>query len=112
MNREIHQIGQVTVIRVKGALRTEEMLVNGEEFAELLDAGRRAFVFNLIDLVHLGSSSLGAILQCHKLAEEKDASIRLAVSPGQLRLIQITKLDEIFEAYTSEEEALTGTEKT
>jgi anti-anti-sigma factor len=108
MNRDIDQEGGVTVIRVTGTLRSWEMLMERDEFATLLDQGRTRFVFNLQHLIHLGSSSLGAVLQCRRMALERDAAIRLVVSPRQMDLLEMTKLDEVFDSFTSEAEALKG----
>lgn len=108
MNRDIVQIGEISVVRVTGTLRSWELLMEKDEFVALLDQGRTRFVFNLEALVHLGSSSLGAILQCRRLALERDAAIRLVVSPRQMELLQMTKLDEVFDSFTTEKEALVG----
>ncbi len=108
MNRDIVQIAEITVIRVSGTLRSWELLMEKEEFVTLLEQGRTRFVFNLESLVHLGSSSLGAILQCRRLALERDAAIRLVVSPRQMELLEMTKLDEVFDSFTTEKDALKG----
>ena len=108
MNRDIDQVGGVTVIRVTGTLRSWEMLMERDEFATLLDQGRTRFVFNLQHLIHLGSSSLGAVLQCRRMALEREAAIRLVVSPRQMDLLEMTKLDEVFDSFTNEAEALKG----
>ena len=110
MNREIAQVEGVTVIRVTGTLKSWEMLMEREEFAALLDEGHTRFVFNLQHLVHLGSSSLGAILQCRRMAQEREAAIRLVVSPRQMELLEMTKLDEVFDSFTGEADALQGFE--
>lgn len=106
MNRDIVQVGDITVIRVTGALKSWEMLMEKDEFATLLDQGRTRFIFNLEALVHLGSSSLGAILQCRRLAIERNSAIRLVVSPRQMDLLEMTKLDEVFDSFTRESDAL------
>ncbi len=108
MNRDIAQVGDITVIRVTGTLKSWEMLMERDEFVSLLDQGRRRFVFNLESLAHLGSSSLGAILQCRRLAIERNAAIRLVVSLRQMDLLEMTKLDEVFDTFTCESEALEG----
>jgi len=108
MNRDIVQIGEISVIRVTGTLKSWELLMERDEFLALLDQGRTRFVFNLEGLVHLGSSSLGAILQCRRLALERDAAIRLVVSPRQMELLEMTKLDEVFDSFTTEKGALEG----
>jgi anti-anti-sigma factor len=108
VNREIQQIGNATVIRVSGSLRSWEMLMEKDEFVRLLEQGYTRFIFNLEQLVHLGSASLGAILQCRKLALERDAAVRLVVSPRQMELLRITKLDEVFDSFVNEESALSG----
>ena len=108
MNRDIVQIAEITVIRVSGTLKSWELLMEKEEFVTLLEQGRTRFVFNLESLVHLGSSSLGAILQCRRLALERDAAIRLVVSPRQMELLEMTKLDEVFDSFTTEKDALKG----
>jgi anti-anti-sigma factor len=108
MNREIVQVESVTVIRVTGTLKSWEMLMEKEEFATLLDQGHARFVFNLQHLLHLGSASLGAILQCRRMALEREAAIHLVVSARQMDLLEMTKLDEVFESFTDEAEALKG----
>ena len=108
MNRDIVQIGEISVVRVTGTLRSWELLMEKDEFVALLDQGRTRFVFNLEALVHLGSSSLGAILQCRRLALERDAAIRLVVSPRQMELLEMTKLDEVFDSFNTEKDALEG----
>ena len=52
------------------------------------------------------TSSLGAILQCRRLAQERESAIRLVVSPRQMELLEMTKLDEVFDSFTTEGDAL------
>ncbi len=55
----------------------------------------------------LGSGELGALCNCHGVASEQNVRIALVnVNQGILAILQITRLDSLFEVYDSVDAAI------
>jgi anti-anti-sigma factor len=91
---------------VSGSIPSYEALIEIDQFNEWLEMGEGHFIFDLSRLTHLGSASLGVALQCQKAAESAGATIRLVVTEPQLKILQITTLDNVFLVHTNLDDAM------
>jgi anti-sigma B factor antagonist len=76
---------------------------------EAADNGHHDIIVDLTQLEFLDSTGLGALIGAHKRAKEHGGRVRLVVQDGQiLRLLRITGLLGVFDAYESLEAALSN----
>jgi len=101
--------GQVTIIDIVGRLTigVGDVALR-EKVNELLDAGRRLFIFNMKDVPFMDSAGLGETVACKKRICERDGAVKLVTPRGTkpLEVFIITGLDRAFEIFDDEEEAL------
>ena len=100
-------IGPVTILDLTGKLAGEASDTLADRIDDLIDAGRTRLILNLRGVAFIDSAALGGLL-----------SKRVAVmnAGGQLRLLNLTeriwdlmvttKLELVFDTYSSEEDAL------
>ena len=102
-------IGPVTILDLTGKLAGEASDTLADRIDDLIDVGRTRLILNLRGVAFIDSAALGGLL-----------SKRVAVmnAGGQLRLLNLTeriwdlmvttKLELVFDTYSSEEDALEG----
>ena len=106
----IHEAEAVTVIAPEGRI----MLGAGEAAVreavhEALEAGVRKIVIDLGRVTFLDSFGVGTLIDCYMTVRERGGVLKLcAVPPRVTSILQITKLNTVFEVYKSEAEALTS----
>lgn len=113
MGIESRKIGGVSVLGFQGRLtRGSGDLAMREQFASLLDAGERNFVFDFREVPYLDSATLGEMVACLKRAREKRGAIKIVLVPGgrPSGLLRMTSLDRAFEIYPDESRALASFE--
>ena len=55
----------------------------------------------------MDSAGIGELVACYKRAKEKDGTVKLLNPSGKVYdLLQLTKLEEVFDTYRDESEAL------
>ena len=81
-----------------------------ETFGELLNGGRRFFVFDLRGLTALDSAGLGEIIACHKFLRETGGSVRIVLDePSRIgELFSAAHLHRVFELFADHRSALVG----
>ena len=107
LNLDVSRTGDIAVVRCRGRI------VFGEEADELrglilsLLKETNRIVLNLGWVVYMDSSGLGTLVASFISARHRGAEIKFAaLSPRARRLFTITKVDRLFEAYDSSEEAV------
>jgi len=102
------EIGHVVVVDLSGKITIGEGdVVLRERVHNLLDAGHKAILLNLEKVSYMDSAGIGELVACYKRAKEKEGTVKLLNPSGKVYdLLQLTKLEEVFETFRDEKEAL------
>ena len=108
MKASVRSIGKVAVLDLSGKITIGEGdVVLREKVTELLDSGQRNILLNLEKVGYMDSAGIGELVACYKRAKEKSGTVKLLNPSGKVfDLLQLTKLEEIFETFKDEREAL------
>jgi anti-sigma B factor antagonist len=108
MKASVRQIGKVAIVDLSGKITIGDGdVVLRERVMELLDNGQHSIVLNLSKVSYMDSAGIGELVACYKRAKEKDGMVKLLNPSGKVfDLLQLTKLEEVFETYRDEKEAL------
>jgi anti-sigma B factor antagonist len=107
--REAHG---VTIVSCHGRIMFgEEATALRARLKEILDS-KRQIVLNLSDVSYIDSGGLGMLVGVYSSARAAGADIKLSGLGQRLRdVLQVTKLVTVFEAYDSEQQAITAFQK-
>jgi len=74
---------------------------------QLVDAGERAFLLDLSGVNYINSTGIGSIIQAYRLLQNKSGDLKI-LNPSQCvtHIIQVSKLDSIFEVFHDQEAAI------
>ena len=108
MKARVRQVGQVAVVDIEGKITIGEGdMVLRDRVVDLLDKGNHAIVLNLEKVTYMDSAGIGELVACYKRAKEKGGTVKLLNPSGKvLDLLTLTKLEEVFETYRQEQEAV------
>ena len=108
MKATIRKLGKVSVVDINGKITIGEGdVLLREKVNELLEAGENRIVLNLEKVKYMDSAGIGELVACYKRAKEKDGTVKLLNPSGKVYdLLQLTKLEEVFETFRDEKEAL------
>jgi len=108
MKANVRQIGHVSVVDLSGKITIGEgdvALRNAVQ--ELLDNGNSHILLNLEKVSYMDSAGIGELVACYKRSKEKEGSVKLLNPSGKVYdLLSLTKLEEVFDTFTDEKEAL------
>ncbi len=104
----VRNIGHVAVVDLAGKITIGEGdVVLREKVNELFDGGQQHVLLNLEKVSYMDSAGIGELVACYKRAKEKGGTVKLLNPSGKVfDLLQLTKLEEVFETYRDEKEAL------
>lgn len=102
------QIGDVTVLDLKGRLRVGGATVAlHRSFRSLVQEEKIMILLNLTGVTHIDSSGLGELISSHVTVFNKGGEIKLVQLTETLReLMSVTKLLTVFDVYENEADAL------
>jgi anti-sigma B factor antagonist len=102
------EIGHVMVVDLSGKITIGEGdIVLRERVHDLLDKGHLSILLNLEKVSYMDSAGIGELVACYKRAKEKDGVVKLLNPSGKVYdLLQLTKLEEVFETFRDEKQAL------
>jgi anti-sigma B factor antagonist len=108
MRVNVRKIGHVDIVDLSGKITIGEGdVVLRDKVTELLDNGGTHILLNLEKVSYMDSAGIGELVACYKRAKEKDGTVKLLNPSGKVYdLLQLTKLEEVFETYRDEKEAL------
>jgi anti-sigma B factor antagonist len=101
MDISVRKHEDICILDIVGELkrgRPTELLRETSE--ELIEAGERFFVLNLLEAPWLDSSGIGEVVACYKRAREKKGVVKLALNDkarSQFTMVQLEKMFDIFE---------------
>lgn len=109
MDIRVRHLGSVIVLDLVGKVTLGE----GEEallakVTELVRTqGARQLLINLENVPYMDSSGIGSLVQCHRRATQGNAAVKLLNAKKRVYdLLQVVKLDSIFECFTDEQAAV------
>ena len=108
MKVNVRSEGDVSVVDLSGKITIGEGDVVLRETVEtLLKEGRSKIVLNLSRISYMDSAGIGELVACYKRSREKGGQLKLLNPSGKVYdLLQLTKLEEIFETFRDEGEAI------
>ncbi len=108
MKTSVRQVGHVSILDISGKITIGEGdVVLREKVNELLDSGQKNLLLNLEKVSYMDSAGIGELVACYKRAKEKEGTVKLLNPSGKVYdLLQLTKLEEVFETFRDEGAAL------
>ena len=108
MKSNVRQIGHVSVVDLSGKITIGEGDVALRNAVQgILDAGNQHILLNLEKVSYMDSAGIGELVACYKRAKEKQGSVKLLNPSGKVYdLLSLTKLEEVFDTFKDEKEAL------
>jgi len=108
MKATVRKLGRVAVVDITGKITIGEGdVLLRQKVQELLDAGESRILLNLEKVKYMDSAGIGELVACYKRAKEKDGTVKLLNPSGKVYdLLQLTKLEEVFDTFRDEGEAL------
>jgi len=101
--------GDVVVLRLSGHINEMGADILSSELDKLLEAGGNRILFDLSDVLFMGSTGLGQIMRAFRAVKASGGYVRIAnPQPLIADLFRLTKLNKLLEIYPSVEEALAG----
>jgi len=102
--------GKVTVVDLSGKITIGDGDIKLREAVNaLLEEGRKNVLLNLNNISYMDSAGIGELVACYKRATEKGAKLKLLNPSGKVQdLLVLTRLQEVFEIFRDEREALTS----
>jgi anti-sigma B factor antagonist len=103
----IRQVGQVSVVEVKGRLTSFESGALRNSIARLLKEGRKQIILNLSGLVYLDSSGIGDLVHTYMSVIKGGGEMKVVgLSERVEEILKITKLYQVFQEFQDEQAAL------
>lgn len=104
----VRQVGNVSVLDLTGKITIGEGdVILRDKVHELLDSGRSQILLNFEKITYMDSAGIGELVACYKRAREKGGAVKLLKPVGKvLDLLQLTKLEQVFDTYADENDAL------
>ncbi len=108
MKSSVRQHGKVTVVDLSGKITIGDGDIKLRDAVNaLLEEGRKSIILNLSNVSYMDSAGIGELVACFKRALERKASVKLVNPSGKVQdLLILTRLQEIFEIFRDEREAL------
>ena len=108
MTLEIRERNAGAVFEVGGRLMYEsDSKIFHEKLDEQIRLGKKWVVVDLSRVIGMSSTGLGILIWAHRAAREKGVALRMAHLSDKVRsVLQITRLNSVFEIYNSIDEAV------
>jgi anti-sigma B factor antagonist len=108
MKTKVRSIGKVAVVDLSGKITIGEGdVILREEVNKLLETDRKSILLNLDKVTYMDSAGIGELVACFKRASEAGARLKLLNPSGRVSdLLSLTKLQQVFEIFSDEKEAL------
>ena len=104
---ETRRIGDVCILEISGEIRIgPPTAMLRQKSRELIEAGERLFVLNMLEVPWLDSSGLGEVFASYKRAREHEGEVKLVLRGKSYSLFTITQLDKVFEIFDNPEDAV------
>lgn len=110
MRANVRQMGNVSIIDLSGRITIGEGdVIMREKVNEVVDQGQNNIILNLTKVTYMDSAGIGELVACLKRVKEKGGMIKLLNASGKVYdLLQLTKLEDVFESFKDEKEAISS----
>jgi anti-sigma B factor antagonist len=100
--------GGVVILEIEGnILGGPDAMVLNDEVHKLINGGTKKFILNMKSVEHINSSGLGILMASLNAVRQVGGNLRIASAGAKvLELLKITKLNQIFESFSSVDEAV------
>jgi anti-sigma B factor antagonist len=100
--------GEVRVVRVQEAKLTYPVLSSFfADIRQLVEGGARGVVIDLAAVSYVDSSSIGCLMDIHRLLDDRSGRLRLSgLQPRVETMLSMTGVHRIIEIHRDEKEAL------
>ena len=108
MKASVRTDGVVTIVDLNGKITIGEGDVLLRDTVEkVINDGGKQILLNLGKVSYMDSAGIGELVACYKRAKENGGQLKLLNPTGKVfDLLQLTKLEEIFETYRDEMDAI------
>ena len=108
MKADVRQVGPITVIDLAGKITIGEgEVVLRERIEELSKTRRRHLLLNLENVSYMDSCGVAELVACFKRTTVNGGTVKLLNPSARVRdLLRVTMLDELFEVFFDEAEAI------
>jgi len=108
MKTKVRTVGKVAVVDLSGKITIGEGdVVLRDEVNKLLEGDNKSILLNLNGVTYMDSAGIGELVACYKRAAEAGAKLKLLNPSGRVSdLLSLTKLQQVFDIYNEEKEAL------
>jgi anti-sigma B factor antagonist len=103
-----HQKNQdVDIVKISGRFVMADAPEARESFKTVIEEGKGKLAVDLSGVTFIDTSGLSVLISAYKLVRTKDGRMVLSGIPGNVQaLLELTRLNEIFESFASAEAAL------
>ena len=92
--------GEICILELAGELSFgEATAMLRRKSVELVDAGERLFLLDLLKVPWLDSSAIGEVIEFHKRARAQRGVVRLVLNPRSRSLFTVTHLEKMFDIF-------------
>ena len=108
MKTKVRMVGKVSVVDLSGKITIGEGdVVLRDEVNKLLESDNKSILLNLNGVTYMDSAGIGELVACYKRAAEAGAKLKLLNPSGRVSdLLSLTKLQQVFDIYNDEKDAL------
>ena len=108
MELDMHEARGVTVLVLQGQITMGEGdIALREAVSDLLETGTRNIIIDLGKVTFIDSFGIGQLIGCYVTVTDQGGLLKLCeLSSRMSSILQITKLNTVFEVYPSEAEAM------
>ncbi len=108
MEAAVRRTGNVAVVDFPGNITIGQgQVVLRETICGLLEQSQLCILLNLANVFSMDSRGIVELVACSARARDQSTTIKLlGPPPGVYDLLELTKLDEVFETFWDEEKAL------
>jgi anti-sigma B factor antagonist len=96
----------VVIFRVKGDIDAYSSPSLKDKVVKEIENGTKKIVLNLTNVDYIDSAGLGVLVALLKRIKKEQGILRISgLKPNILKIFQLTRLNQIFDIYNTEEEA-------
>ena len=107
MTIDVRDGNGICVLKIDGEVKLgEPTRLLRRKSRELIEAGKRFFVLDMLRVPWLDSSGIGEVFACYKRARELDGVVKLVLRDKSYSLFTMTQLDKVFEIYQDVDQAV------
>ena len=102
------EFDRIIVVNAVGKLTLHDSRTQLRDLIHVLsNTGHKKFLLNLAGVEYMDSDGMGELVRCYSVVRQKGGEMKLAqVSKRVADLLQLTRLNTIFEIYSEEQVAL------